>query len=450
MTRGARFRRLIAEGLAAAFLDGAWSPPEMTERGAVALGRSPSWLAATTRRIHAAFPVLPADRFGAVVRAIELDSGLEKALFDRREPLRIRRFFCPSPTMDLARADGGLPSLPTTGDIAAWLNEDIAHLAWLADWRGLARHIRGPRLCHYVYRWMPKRAGGLRLLEAPKPNLKAIQRRILHEILDRVPPHEAAHGFRHGRGILTHARAHAGKTALLRMDLEDFFISIPAGRVLGVFRTLGYPEEASRVLTGLCTSRAPAAEALEWPGPPTPSGRAALHRTRQRYRTRHLPQGAPTSPSLANLCAYGLDVRLAAAARRVGATYTRYADDLVFSGDAAFARTVHRFVTLVAAVALEEGFRVQHRKTRVMRRAQRQVVTGLVVNEHPAIRRVEFDRLRATLHNCARLGPESQNRDGHPDFRAHLEGAVAWVSHVQPERGAKLEAALRRIQWPAG
>ncbi len=449
MTRAARFRRLIAEGLAAAFLDGAWSPPEMTERGAAALGRSPRWLAATAQLSHAAFPILPSDRFGEVATAIERDSGFEKALTERYEILHVRRFFCPSPAMDLARADWGLPSLPTTGDIAAWLNEDIAHLAWLADWRGLARHVRDRRLRHYVYQWMPKRTGGLRLLEAPKPTLKAIQRRILHEILDRVPPHEATHGFRLGRSILSHARTHAGRTVLLRMDLEDFFISIPAGRVLGVFRTLGYPEEAARVLTGLCTSRAPVAEAPEPLGPATPSALAALHRTRQRYRTRHLPQGAPTSPSLANLCAYGLDVRLVAAARRVGATYTRYADDLVFSGDAEFARTATRFATLVAAIALEEGFLVQHRKTRLMRRAQRQVVTGLVVNQHPAIQRVDFDRLRAILHNCARLGPESQNRDGHPDFRSHLEGAVAWVCHVQPERGAKLEEALRRIEWPA-
>jgi hypothetical protein len=82
-----------------------------------------------------------------------------------------------------------------------------------------------------------------------------------------------------------------------------------------------------------------------------------------------------------------------------------------------------------------------------MRRAERQIVTGLVVNRRPALRRAEYDRLRAVLHNCARLGPESQNRAGHADFRAHLEGAVAWVRHVQPERGARLEAALREIRW---
>jgi RNA-directed DNA polymerase len=447
MTRAARFRRLVAQGLAAAFLDGPWSPSAMAERGAAAIGRSSQWLGAMATRTHAAFPMMPSDRFGELATAIESDSGLEKALWDRRHPVRVRRFFSPSPTMGLARADFGVPSMPTIGDIATWLNEDIAHLTWLADWRGLARHTRDPRLRHYVYRWMPKRSGGVRLLEAPKPTLKAIQRRILREILDRVPPHEAAHGFRSGRGVLTHAHAHAGKNAVLRMDLEDFFPSIPAGRVYGVFRTLGYPEEAARVLTGLCTSRAPT-EGPEPPCPATPLALADLYRARQRYRTRHLPQGAPTSPSLANLCAFGLDVRLAAAARHVGATYSRYADDLVFSGDEAFARTAPRFATLVATIAFEEGFQVQHRKTRVMRYAQRQVVTGLVVNQRPAIRRDEYDRLRAVLHNCARLGPESQNRDGHPDFRAHLEGAVAWVCHVQPDRGAKLEAALRRIQWP--
>jgi hypothetical protein len=449
MPRAARFRRIIAEGLAAAFLDGAWSPGEMADRGATALGRTPRWLNATARRTHAAFPLLPVDRFGEVVTAIERDSGFEKALSNRRETLRVRRFFCPPPAMDSTRANWGVPQLPTTGDVAAWLGEDVAHLVWLADWRGLSRLERSPRLRHYVYRWISKRTGGLRLLEAPKPTLKAIQRRILREILDRVPPHDAAQGFRAGRSILSHARAHAGRSTILRMDLEDFFISIPAGRVYGVFRTVGYPEEAARMLTGLCTSRSFVGKAPELHLRATPSAIAALHRTRQRYRTRHLPQGAPTSPSLANLCAYSLDVRLAAAADAVDVTYTRYADDLVFSGGESLARMASRFATLVAAVALEEGFHVQHRKTQVMRRGQRQVVTGLVVNEHPAIRRVEFDRLRAILHNCARLGPESQNRDARPDFRAHLEGAVAWVCHVQPERGAKLQAELGRIQWPA-
>jgi RNA-directed DNA polymerase len=449
MTRPAGFRRIVAESLAAAFLDGAWSMPEMFERGTAAIGRPARWLRAVAGRMRAAFPVVPADRLREVSDAIERDPAFDKALRNPREAPRIRRYFCPAPAMAPARPEWGIPSLPTTGDIASWLNQDLAHLAWLADARGLACHKRDARLHHYVYQWMPKRTGGVRLLEAPKPTLKAIQRRILRDILDRVPAHDAAHGFRSGRSVLSHARAHVGRSVVLHMDLEDFFISIPAGRVYGLFRTLGYPEEAARVLTCLCTSCAPT-DGLEPPHRPTFSALTALYRTRQRYRTRHLPQGAPTSPSLANLCAYRLDVRLAAAARHSGGTYTRYADDLVFSGDEAFGRTTSRLAIRVAAIALDEGFHVQHRKTRIMRHAQRQVVTGLVVNEAPAIARREYDRIRAILYNCARRGPDSQNVDGHADFRAHLEGTVAWVRHVQPARGAKLEAALRRIHWPEG
>jgi hypothetical protein len=231
------------------------------------------------------------------------------------------------------------------------------------------------------------------------------------------------------------------------MDLEDFFLSIDVGRVYGIFRAVGYPEAVARVLTGLCTCRAHASDPPPLGAYSSAADVAAMHRTRQKYRTRHLPQGAPTSPALANLVAYGMDVRLAAAARFHDATYTRYADDFVFSGDPGFARTADRFSNLVAGIALDCGFRVNHRKTRVMRQGARQRVTGLVVNAHAAISRADFDRIKATLHNCARFGPDSQNTAGHASWRAHLEGVVAWVSHVQPARGAKLRAMLDAIAW---
>jgi hypothetical protein len=433
--RTARRHRVLAEALAAAFLDGEWSPGPMAARGALVFGRPLPWLTATARRLHRAFDVAPSDRLGELADAIRGDPGFEASWSDRRSTLRVRRFFFPEPAMAPVHPEWQLPALATTADLATWLEEDVAHLTWLADWRGLSRLERDPRLAHYVYRWMPKRAGGMRLLEAPKPRLKAIQRRILRDLLDRVPPHESVHGFRRGRSVFTHAAPHVARAAVLRMDLEEFFVSIRAARICRVFRALGYPEEVSRILTGLCTSRAPAT--------------GGDYRARQRYRTRHLPQGAPTSPALANLCAFRLDVRLSGLASTAGAEYTRYADDLVFSGAEEFARAASRFSILVAAIALEEGFRVQHRKTRLMRPGVRQEVTGLVVNAHVGIGRAEIDRLRATLHNCVRFGPETQNRGGHADFRAHLEGAVAWVKHVQPGRAEKLEALLRNIRWPS-
>jgi RNA-directed DNA polymerase len=161
----------------------------------------------------------------------------------------------------------------------------------------------------------------------------------------------------------------------------------------------------------------------------------------------HLPQGAPTSPALANLAAFPLDVRLTALARSMSATYTRYADDLFFSGDAGVARAADRLHVLVAAIALDEGFSINTRKTRVMRRGVRQRVTSIVVNDHPNIERREVDRLKAILTNCVRLGPQTQNREGVGDFRAHLAGRVAWVSMVTPARGAKLAALFRQIDW---
>jgi hypothetical protein len=145
-----------------------------------------------------------------------------------------------------------------------------------------------------------------------------------------------------------------------------------------------------------------------------------LSELRRLYATPHLPQGAPTSPALANICCYRLDCRLTALSESAGATYTRYADDLAFSGDHNFEKRVERFSASVAAILQEEGLRVHHRKTRVMRQSVRQHLAGLVTNEKANVVRRDFDQLKAVLTNCVRHGAESQNRDGRPDFRSHL------------------------------
>jgi RNA-directed DNA polymerase len=162
----------------------------------------------------------------------------------------------------------------------------------------------------------------------------------------------------------------------------------------------------------------------------------------------HLPQGAPTSPALANLCAYRVDCRLSGLARSAGAEYTRYADDLAFSGNDDFERRVERFSTHVAAILGEEGFTVYHRKTRIMRQGVRQHLAGLVANQSVNVIRTDFDRLKATLTNCVRLGPASQNREGHPLFRAHLEGRVGFVETINGAKGMRLRRILERIVWP--
>src|SRR6185369_15556095 len=141
------------------------------------------------------------------------------------------------------------------------------------------------------------------------------------------------------------------------------------------------------------------------------------------------------------------DVRLQALAQSSGAHYRRYADDLAFSGGAALSRSSGRFVCLVAAIAQEEGFSVNFRKTRVMQKSIRQQVTGIVVNQKPNIRREDYDRLKATLHNCARFGPQSQNRNALRDYRAHLAGRIAHLGAINSQRGERLRVLFERIAW---
>jgi RNA-directed DNA polymerase len=360
---------------------------------------------------------------------------------------RIRLWMEATPAMGARRWD--VPRIATLGALEEWLGLATGELEWFGDARGLERIDRPHRdeaLRHYRYRWVPKRRGGMRLIEAPKPRTKVLQRKILHEIVDVLPLHDAAHGFRARRSIRTHASAHVGCAVVLRVDLEDFFLSISAARVAAIFRAAGYPMAVAWALTTLTTNVAPPS-GMVFPPFTAHAEIAAVRRAEQRARTRHLPQGAPTSPALANLAAFGLDVRLDAVARAIGATYTRYADDLVFSGDAGLSARTARLVTLVATIARGEGFAVNHRKTRVMRRGVRQSVTGVVVNERLSVPRDAFDRLKATLHNCVRSGPASQNRAAHPDFRAHLAGRIAFVASVHAERGARLAEVFERIDW---
>ncbi|MEQ1503792.1 MAG: reverse transcriptase family protein, partial [Myxococcota bacterium] len=332
-----------------------------------------------------------------------------------------------------------VPPVPTVGDLARWLTPDrdgTDTLEWLADRRNWLRGLPPGPLHHYWWRW-----DGARLIEAPKGRLRAIHRTILREVLDRVPPHPAAHGFVAGRSPLTFASGHVGQPVVVRVDLRQFFPSIGADRVQAVFRALGYPEGVAGTLAALCTSRVPAVVGAR--APSLPDRWATL----RRLASAHLPQGAPTSPSLANLVAWGLDVRLTALARAHGCSYSRYADDLAFSG--AFATGTERFVAVVTRIVADEGFSVNPRKTRVRTRAARQVLAGVVVNARPTIARADVDALRALLHNCRVHGPGSQNRDGRPDWRAVLIGRVAWVRQVDPRRAGRLERDLAAIDWTA-
>jgi len=337
-----------------------------------------------------------------------------------------------------------LPAIESAGDLAKWLGLTPAELRWFADLKALGYKHPEERLRHYHYRVLAKRFNSVRLIESPKPTLKDLQRQILLWILGKVVAHPAAHGFIKGRSIKTFAAPHVGKRALLRMDLQDFFPTFGGVRIQNVFRTLGYPESVADLMGGVCTNATPL---NVWREIDTHADCIDFAEMRRMYARPHLPQGAPTSPALANICCYRLDCRLSALAKSAGAAYTRYADDLAFSGDHDFERGIGRFAAHASSVLLEEGFRLNHRKTRVMRQGVQQRLAGLVTNQKLNVTRRDFDQLKAVLTNCMRFGPDSQNRETLPNFHAHLQGRVSFVEMVNPAKGIRLRKILDRIQW---
>ena len=247
---------------------------------------------------------------------------------------------------------------------------------------------------------IPKRGGGERTINAPAPDLKALQRRILRRVLGLLVSHDAAMGFERGRSIVTNARAHTGRAVTVRLDIRNFFATTTAKRVHEFFRKVGWNKPAANLLTRLCTHEG------------------------------GLPQGAPTSPRLANLVNHLLDARLAAMARAHGAAYTRYADDLCFSHAADDGRAIRRIMNQARVICRDFGYAVhRHKKVHIRRRHQQQRITGLVVNERVNLPRDTCRRLRAIEHRL-RTGRAATLNE------SQLEGWKALRHMIETQRAA--------------
>ncbi len=336
-----------------------------------------------------------------------------------------------SATLDAARLQRyQLPILRTEQELADWLGIPLARLRWFTYDRP------ADTTWHYARYVIPKRSGGQRVILAPKRELKALQRKVLDGIVARVPVAPAAHGFVRGRSIISNAQPHVGKQIVLKLDLQDFFPGITFPRVRGLFLSLGYPFSVAATLALLCTEY----------------DREPFERGNTRYfisiGPRHLVQGAPTSPGLANLVAWRLDRRLQGLAQKHGFTYTRYADDLTFSGNAPDAAL--RLRLAAERIITDEQFQVNQAKTRIARQATRQIVTGLVVNASLGTPRQLRRRLRAILHNAQKEGLAAQNRGGHRNYHAYLMGLIAFVHAAHPAQAASLRLAFRSLTTGPG
>ena len=256
---------------------------------------------------------------------------------------------------------------------------------------------------HYRTFNILKSSGGFRLIKAPYPALLQCQRWIVSNILEKVKLAFVAHGFRRKKSILTNARHHLEAPNILKIDLKDFFPSISINRVISIFKALGYPNNVSYCLAKLCTS------------------------------DDCLPQGAATSPYISNIAIRKVDWRLYHLCKKCEMIYTRYADDMTFSGE----NIGWSFISIVNKIIEEEGFKINNEKTRLHKRKGRRIVTGISVNNaDPKIPREMKRDLRQQVYYALKYGIKShmyKRKIRDPFYIQSLYGKIQFWKWVEPQ-----------------
>jgi len=352
---------------------------------------------------------------------LPLETRVEIAL---RSPVAGRYFDASMGTADrLAALDhvratfSGRPAVAAAYEVATAFS--FAYAPYLVALAGQVRvpatdQERGRQFDH-LYRTyqLPKQSGGSRTITAPQRGLKGVQRMLLAKGFARLPLEDAATGFRPGRSIKDNAQVHVRQPLVVNIDIHSFFPSTGFDRILRVTRKLAdgrLSERAARFLADICSYQGA------------------------------LPTGAPTSPVIGNLVLAGIDRALTTAAASRDVHYTRYADDLTFSGDDA----ALKMVPFARRLLRELGYELDTKKTNIFRRGRRQMVTGLVVNEHADLPRRLRRRLRAAVHRRSLGGaPEWHGRPMNDEM---LRGWLSFLAMLRPEDGAAALSVLAEIR----
>lgn len=324
----------------------------------------------------------------------------------------------------------GMPVIQTDRELAHLLEIDYSKL------RGLCYHRDVMKDDHYYRYTIAKKSGGERRIAAPKSRLKSVQRKILEKILARAEIHPQAHGFIPGKSVITGVQAHeSGSDFVVNMDVEDFFPSVDFSRVCGMFRGFGYSGYIASLLAMLCTC----SERMEI--------EVKGEKLQVAASARVLPQGSPASPMITNILCLQLDRRLAGLARKYALSYTRYADDISFSGrdsalfDSGKPEDIRHLLGAVGKIVSDEGFAVKKSKTRILRSGNRKEITGIVINEESlGVPKPWIKRLRAALHQCRLL--REQGKEISSGKRSEIEGRIRWLLSVNPQRYEKY-----RLEW---
>lgn len=247
-----------------------------------------------------------------------------------------------------------------------------------------------------------KKNGKNRYIYEPLPDLKTVQRWILDNVLENIPVSRYAKAYVKGVNLKHNARFHLRQDKVLSMDIKDFFPSITIKDVVLIFEEMGYLHNLACFMAHLCCLN------------------------------NRLPQGAPTSPYISNIRLANLDNRISDYTIKNNIRYTRYADDLSFSGSF----DQHVLIPIISKYVWEEGFRVNSKKTRVARKNTRQEITGIVVNSHMQISRNQRRQIRQAIYYIKKFGLESHvehinERRGH--YLNHLLGIVNFALFINPK-----------------
>ncbi|MEG0169612.1 MAG: retron St85 family RNA-directed DNA polymerase [Erysipelotrichaceae bacterium] len=295
---------------------------------------------------------------------------------------------------------------------------DLIHLALLLG-------ITDENILHIIYSeeyfykiaHIPKKNGKTREINIPSNQLKYIQRWILDNILYNIKISEYATGFCKKKSIVDNAKVHVNNTCLINMDIKDFFTSIKFHEVYKIFKYYGYTKEISFALTKLCTFQG------------------------------KLPQGSPTSPVLSNIVCLKLDKRLSLLAKKYNATYTRYADDITFSGSSG----IEKVKEICEKILHDEQFEVNMAKTRISYHHERQEVTGLIVNNGQiSINRKYKREIYKNLYYCKKYGVNSHLdmiKSNKLFYKEHMYGKAYFVKMIEPNEGKKILDLLDEIEW---
>lgn len=277
----------------------------------------------------------------------------------------------------------------------------------------------------YTHFLIPKRNGKTRQISAPNSSLKVLQKLILYEILYKKSVSNYSFGFVPNRSIILNAKEHLNSKVILKIDLVDFFWNISQDRVEKVLRFFfNFNYETSNLLARiLCLNE-------------------------------RLPQGAPTSPCIANFVAYWLDQRLGAFCKKNKLNYTRYADDLTISGE----RIKNSIKKKIFAIIEHEEFKINFRKTKFFSKRHRQRVTGITINEGLSVGRNNYRKMRSILHSCKKNGIEntlneckefdfSKGGKNSKHFMHFLQGHIRFIMSVNHNQGNKLMEEFKQIDW---